>query len=53
MLGYIVEVLSNLGEEDSSFDVDQFSEMIAAYVPEFAEVYRYVGYPVVALIIIT
>ena len=52
VLGYIVEVLSNLGEEDSSFDVDQFSEMIAAYVPEFAEVDRYVGYPVFALIII-
>ena len=51
VLGYIVEVLSNLGEEDSSFDVDQFSEMIAAYVPEFAEVDRYVGYPVFGIII--
>ena len=50
VLEYIVEVLSNLGEEDSSFDVDQFSEMIAAYVPEFAEVDRYVGYQVFALI---
>ena len=50
VLEYIVEVLSNLGEEDSSFDVDQFSEMIAAYVPEFSEVDRYVGYPVFALI---
>lgn len=50
VLGYIVDVLSNLGEEDSSFDVDQFSEMIAAYVPEFAEVDRYVGCPVNALL---
>ena len=41
VLGYIVEVLSSLGDEDSSFDVDQFSEMIGAYVPEFAEVDRY------------
>ena len=52
VLGYIVDVLSNLGEEDSSFDVDQFSEMIPAYVPEFAEVDRYVGCPVNALLLI-
>ena len=50
VLEYIVEVLSNLGEEDSSFDVDQFSEMIAAYVPEFAEVDRYVGYPLIIVL---
>ena len=41
MLGYIVDVLSSLGQDDTSFDVDQFSEMIAAYIPEFADVERY------------
>ena len=41
ILGYVVEVLSSLGEEDTSFDVDELTEMIAAYVPEFAEIDRY------------
>ena len=27
-------------EEEESFDVDQFVEMIAAYIPEFASVDR-------------
>ena len=42
VLDYVVEVLTNLGDADeSSFDVDQLCEMIAAYVPEFAQVDRY------------
>ena len=43
MLSYVAEVLSGLGEEEeeeTSFDVEQFSEMISAYVPEFATVER-------------
>ena len=41
MLDYVVEVLTNLGDADeSSFDVDQLCEMIAAYVPEFSQVDR-------------
>ena len=41
VLDYVVEVLTNLGDADeSSFDVDQLCEMIAAYVPEFAQVDR-------------
>ena len=41
MLDYVVEVLTNLGDADeNSFDVDQLCEMIAAYVPEFAQVDR-------------
>ena len=37
----MVEVLSSWGEEDTSFDVDELMEMIAAYVPEFTEIDRY------------
>ena len=41
VLDYVVEVLSNLGDcDENSFDVDQLCEMIAAYVPEFAQVDR-------------
>ena len=41
VLDYVVEVLTNLGDADeNSFDVDQLCEMIAAYVPEFAQVDR-------------
>ena len=43
MLSYVAEVLSGLGEEEgeeTSFDVEQFSEMISAYVPEFTTVER-------------
>ena len=41
VLDYVVEVLTNLGDADeSSFDVDQLCEMIAAYVPEFSQVDR-------------
>lgn len=43
VLGYVVEVLSSLGEEDGSFDVEELTEMIAAYVPEFAQIDRYTG----------
>ena len=35
-----MDVLANVGQDDSSFDIDQFVEMIAAYVPEFADVDR-------------
>ena len=43
VLGYVVDVLSagmRDEEEEESFDVDQFMEMIAAYIPEFASVDR-------------
>ena len=40
VLSYTVEVLSEVHNDDSSFDVDQFCEMVSAYVPEFAEVDR-------------
>ena len=41
VLGYVAEVLSDVGQEgDSSFDIDLFVEMMAAYVPEFADVDR-------------
>ena len=40
-----MEVLSNLKDhEDNSFDVEELCEMIAAYVPEFAQVDRYEAY---------
>lgn len=39
LLDYIAEVLGDLGSgEENSFDVDQFSEMISAYVPEFSSI---------------
>ena len=41
VLDYVIEVISNL-EDENSFDIDQLCEMIAAYVPEFAVVDRYV-----------
>ena len=42
VLGYVVEVLSSLGQEEDecSFDVEEFVEMMAAYIPEFATVDR-------------
>lgn len=40
VLGYVVEVLLDIGKGDSSFDVDQFVDMISAYIPEFASVDR-------------
>ncbi len=40
ILGYLVDVLSTLGEEDSSFDVDQFVEMMTAYIPDISSVDR-------------
>ena len=43
VLDYIAEVLGDLGREqgESSFDVDQFSEMISAYVPDFSSIEWY------------
>jgi hypothetical protein len=40
VLDYVAEVLGDLGrgQGESSFDVDQFSEMISAYVPEFSSI---------------
>ena len=39
MLNYIVTVLENLAKDNScledSFDVEEFSEMLAAYIPGF------------------
>ena len=43
VLGYVVEVLLDIGKGDSSFDVDQFVDMISAYIPEFASVDRSVS----------
>lgn len=43
LVSYIADVLCELGEgaeDEGSFDVEQFSEMISAYVPEFAAVER-------------
>ena len=43
VLSYISEVLGDLGEGDEgSFDVDQFSEMVSAYVPEFSTIQWYI-----------
>lgn len=45
VLSYIAEVLCGLGEsvdDEFSFDVQQFSEMVSAYVPEFAAVEWYI-----------
>ena len=42
-MDYIADVLRDLvedAEDESSFDVEGFSEMISAYVPEFATVQR-------------
>lgn len=55
-LSYISDMLSELSqddstttaeeEEDSSFDVEQFCEMISAYIPEFSRIERciYIDY---------
>ena len=40
VLNYVASVLESLGEEDSSFDVDQFIDMISAYVPGFSDISR-------------
>lgn len=34
VLGYIANVLEQLGE-DEQFDVDEFAEIMAAYIPGF------------------
>lgn len=39
VLGYIVSVLEQLGE-DEEFDVDEFVEIMAAYIPGFDTVNR-------------
>lgn len=39
VLAYVVDVLSDLGD-DNSFDVEQFIQMMAAYIPGFAAVDR-------------
>ena len=41
VLDYISEVLGELGAEESSFNVDEFTEMVSAYVPEFSSIERY------------
>lgn len=41
LLSYITGVLENLGSQDSmeeNFDVDDFVEMLEAYIPGFAEI---------------
>ena len=40
VLSYIVNVLEQLGE-DQEFDVNDFVEMMAAYIPRFDTVPRY------------
>ena len=43
VLSYIVGCLEELSSEDASedaFDVDDFSEMMEAYLPGFAEISR-------------
>jgi len=40
VLGYIASVLEELGE-DQEFDVDDFAEIMAAYIPGFDTVSRY------------
>jgi len=40
VLGYIASVLEKLGE-DQEFDVDDFAEIMAAYIPGFDTVSRY------------
>lgn len=42
VLGYIESVLEQLGE-DEEFDVDEFAEIMAAYIPGFDAVNRYCG----------
>ena len=39
-LGYIVSVLEQLGE-DQEFDADDFPEIMAAYIPGFDTISRY------------
>ena len=41
VLGYIVSVLEQLGEAEQ-FDVDEFAEIMAAYIPGFDTVNKYV-----------
>ena len=38
VLSYVVGVLEDLGEDEDGFDVEGFTEMLAAYSPEFAEI---------------
>lgn len=40
VLGYIASVLEELGE-DQEFDVDDFAEIMVAYIPGFDTVSRY------------
>ena len=38
MLSYVVGILEDLGEDEDGFDVEGFTEMLAAYIPEFSEI---------------
>ena len=34
----MVGILEDVGEDEDGFDVEGFTEMLAAYIPEFAEI---------------
>ena len=38
VLSYVVGILEDLGEDEDGFDVEGFTEMLAAYIPEFSEI---------------
>ena len=39
MLGYVVDVLASIGE-DGSFNMEDFMEMLSAYIPGFSSIDR-------------
>ena len=43
VLSYVISILEDLGDSDQAeenIDVDQFTEMMDAYIPGFAEINR-------------
>ncbi|XP_043240129.1 CUE domain-containing protein 2-like [Amphibalanus amphitrite] len=38
VLSYVVGILEDLGEDEDGFDVEGFTEMLEAYIPEFSEI---------------
>ncbi|XP_037087186.1 CUE domain-containing protein 2-like [Pollicipes pollicipes] len=38
VLSYVVGILEDLGEDEDGFDVEGFTEMLGAYIPEFADI---------------
>ena len=38
VLSYVVGILEDLGEDEDVFDVEGFTDMLAAYIPEFSDI---------------